>query len=163
MGTAHQLQWEAPPPPATRVAIMLGIVGFFSFWLAWLTACCLVTAVRRRLLASAPASDVEWKYGSCAVLNVCCTASRLLERLGVRGETYRLCALLPAEAATEPAAPATPEAMGRGREAPPSTPTPREATRQPAPPTSPAPQQRLRRQTSSRVKNNEELRYSRVR
>ena len=61
--------------------------------------CVLVRHVRRRLLVGAPPSDPEWRYGSIASLTLCCTAARLLSRVGARGGNYRLCALLRAESA----------------------------------------------------------------
>ena len=100
---------------ASSIGYILDLSGFAAFWVGWIVACALVHRMRHVLLRRVPRSDLEWGYGCCACVTICCTASRLLERLGVRGRSYRLCALLPVDSGDE-AARGAPAAEARAEE-----------------------------------------------
>ena len=75
------------------VGLALDVTGFVTFWVCWVAACALIHHIRNTLMRDADSADMEWRYGGCSCLHVCCTASRLLKRLNL--SNYRLCAVLP--------------------------------------------------------------------
>lgn len=106
-----------PTPPSARSssrqgyydmlqeqALWVDAAGLVAWLTAWALGCVLVFLVRRKLLRGVPADDDEWRLGANSVACVCCTASRMLSRLGVTAHTYELCSTLPTLPSNAPAA-----------------------------------------------------------
>ena len=94
-------------------ALWVDAAGLVAWLIAWALGCVLIFLVRRKLLRGVPAEDDEWRLGANSVACVCCTASRMLSRLGVTAHTYELCSTLPTLPNNAPVA-----ARGGGRRVP---------------------------------------------